>query len=197
MRVIDLSMPLVPGENVDVRVRDNPPVYLGQECYAWDVAIRSHTGTYFETSSHVFREGRNTSDVPAEELFYPCALCRLEGNRGEGISGAELDASGGHVRRDDALLVMAGDASRYFKRDAVAWMVERGVRLLGADLECYDTGFENPTGMFIDLFRAEIPIIAGLTNLDNLTRERFELIVAPLPIRGVGTVPARVLAIER
>jgi len=197
VRVIDLSEPLVPGENVVVRLQPDPPVYLGHECYAWDVTLRSHTGTYFETSSHVFRDGRHTSDVPPSDLLYAAALCRLGPRPGRGITGEELEAAGGHVRHGDALLVYtAGDPSRYFERDAVRWMIERGVRLLGADLERYDTGFENPTGMFLDLFRAEIPIIAGLRNLDRLQRDRFRLIVAPLPIQGIGTCPARVLALE-
>ena len=227
MRVIDLSRPLVPGRDVEVRRQPNSPAYLGHECYAWDLTIRSHTGTYFETSSHVFRDGRHTADVSVADLALPCALVRLP-RRGESphpspssspafaqastfakatadksagkpaIMGAELEAAGAHVRKGDALLVdTGGDQRRYFERDAVAWMIARGIKLLGADLDRYDTGFEHPTGIFDDLFKADIPIIAGLANLDQLTRDRFDLIVAPLAIPGIGTVPARVFAIER
>jgi len=195
MRVIDLSMPLVNAENIEIHRQDDPPVYLGHECYAWDLSMRSHTGTYFETASHVFRDGRNTSDVPVEDLVMPAARCILAGTAG--ITGSELAAAGAHVREGDALLVVTGQAARYFERDAVRWMIDRGVRLLGADLYRYDTGFENPTGVFVDLFEAGIPIIAGVMNLDRLSRDRFELIVAPLPVQGIGTVPARVLAVER
>jgi len=198
MRVVDLSRPLTPGRDVEVRLQPNPPLYLGHECYAWDLTIRSHCGTYFETAAHVFRDGRNTSDVPIQDLYLPCALVTLRRPVSAGISAEELDAAGQHVRKGDALLVFTGgNQSRYFNRDAVGWMITHGVRLLGADLERYDTGFVNPTGMFLDLFRADIPIIAGLANLDQLSRDRFELVVAPLLVVGIGTVPARVFAIER
>lgn len=197
MRVIDLTTPLVAGENVAVTIQPDLPVYLGQECYAWDVAIKSHTGTYFETSSHVFRDGQHTSDVPAQQLLYACALLLLSADAQGGITGNELARAGKHVQPGDAIIVVAGSTDRYFERDAVAWMIERGVALLGGNLTGYDTGFENPTGIFIDLFRAEIPIIAGLANLDQLTQPRFELIVAPLPVRDIGTVPARIFAVER
>jgi kynurenine formamidase len=128
----------------------------------------------------------------------PCAHVRLVKSHTGAITAAELETAGEHVRAGDALLVNSGGSQgRFFARDAVGWMINRGVILLGADIDRYDTGFVNPTGMFIDLFKAEIPIIAGLVNCDQLTRSRFELIVAPLPVQGVGTVPARVLAVER
>lgn len=197
MRVIDLSLPLVDGQTVDVTVPPDLPVYLGHECCAWDLAIRSHTGTYVETASHVFRDGRHVSDVPPEDLVLPCALVTLDETAAGGITGAELQAAGDPVRRGDALIVATPKRDRYFERDAVTWMIDRGIKLLGATLDRYDTGFENPTGMFVDLFKAEIPIVAGLTRVERLSRHRFELIVAPLPVQDVGTVPARVLAIER
>ena len=200
MRIIDLSTPLVVGEEVEVRPQPNPPVYLGHECIAWDLAIRSHAGTYFETSAHLFRDGRTTEEMPLDVLIGPCAVCDLskptEAPQG-GIGPEELAAAGRHVRKGDALLVLTGAPSRYFERDAARWMIQRGVRLLGADLPRYDTGFERPTGVFLDLFRAQIPIIAGLANLDRIAAKRCQLVVAPLRVPGVGTVPARVFALVR
>ena len=66
---------------------------------------------------------------------------------------------------------------------------------MGSNLPRYDTGFVNPTGFFIDLFKAEIPIIANITNLDKLPESGFTLIVMPLKISGICTCPARVIAI--
>jgi hypothetical protein len=63
------------------------------------------------------------------------------------------------------------------------------------NLPRYDTGFANPTGFFIDLFKAEIPIIANITNLDKLPEGGFTLVVLPLKITGICTCPARVIAI--
>ena len=74
-------------------------------------------------------------------------------------------------------------------------MAKKKVALMGSNLPRYDTGFVNPTGFFIDLFKAEIPIIANITNLDKLPESGFTLVVMPLKIAGICTCPARVIAI--
>ena len=59
MNIIDLSVPCSNNtENVNIILQDNLPLYLGYECYAYDLEIKSHTGTYFESSAHLFREGK-------------------------------------------------------------------------------------------------------------------------------------------
>jgi len=193
--VLDLTEPFVPGENITASLQDDLPVYLGHECLAYDLAIRSHTGTYFETSAHVFRDGKNTDEVEPHEFLYDACVIRVGGTRGSAIDATELSARAGGMKKGDALLVAtSGMRDRYFTNAAAEWMAESGVRLLGAELERYDTGFVNPTGFFITLFRAEIPIVANLTNWDKLREGRWKLIVLPLLVRGVCTVPARVIA---
>ena len=66
---------------------------------------------------------------------------------------------------------------------------------MGSNTQGYDSGLENPTGFFIDLFKAEILIIARLINLDKLPVRGFTIFVFPLRLSGICTVPARVIAI--
>ncbi len=198
MRIIDLSVAL-DEKTITIRQRKPAPVYLGLDCIGYDFTIYSHIGSYFETSAHIFPNGKNTEDVPVEKLIGPAVIVHLspEPPRPE-ITGEELAQAKAPVRKGDALLVHTGGrVKRYFTRDAVGWMIEKGVTLLGADQLHYDRGLDNPTGMFIDLFRAEIPIINGLENLDRIRKSRFQLIVLPLKINGVGTVPCRILAMEK
>jgi len=197
-KVIDLTRPYVDGENIDVRLQDKLPVYAGHECYAWDLAIRSHTGTYFETASHLFRDGADTDSVPPAELFMECCVIRLGAERHGVVQPDEMESAPGasELREGDALLVAAsGNDDRYWSRESAEWMGARKLRLFGAEPEIYDTGFENPTGFFVPLFEAGIPIVANLTNWDELPEGRCELVVMPLLVRGVCTVPARVMAL--
>ena len=80
-------------------------------------------------------------------------------------------------------------------RDQIDGQVHRHPQ---ADLPLYDTGFDRPTGMLLDLFAAQIPIIANLEHLEQIDVDRAQLVVLPLKISGIGTVPCRaVLIIDR
>ena len=200
-RVIDLSMPCSnETDGIKISPREDVPVYLGCECYGYNLEIKSHKGTYFETSSHVFRDGKDTDQVPLDELILPGLCLRISGDH-RCITASDLEAACGSVNLlpASALLIDTGpcnyDNFKYFSRDAAQWMAERQVALMGSNTLKYDSGFENPTGFFIDLFKAEIPIIGYLLNLDKLGDDAFTLIVMPLSISGVCTVPCRVVAI--
>jgi kynurenine formamidase len=196
MNIIDLSVPCSNNtENVNIILQDNLPLYLGYECYAYDLEIKSHTGTYFESSAHLFREGKNTDTVPIEKLILPGTCLRIKHDR-RCITSADLEAAGKKPQQGHALLIDTGrDRTKYFSRDAAQWMGKCGIALMGSNTRVYDRGFENPTGFFVDLFNAEISIIANITNINMLPDDGFTLIVMPLKITGVCTVPCRVMAI--
>lgn len=203
--MIDLSMPLHHlEEGVTITRRPDPPVYVGHECFAWDLAIPSHTGTYFETSGHVFRDGINTNEFPVEDLVLPAVCLRIDG-AGREISAAELEQASEAVglapdSRRRALLVDAGsrigEEHAYFSRDAADWLADRGVRVFGSNTPRYDTGFVDPTGFFIDLFAAKVAIVANIVNLHLIPDCGFKLAVFPLSVAGVATVPCRVVAMS-
>jgi kynurenine formamidase len=202
--IVDLSVPLRDGtDGVAVRLQERLPVYSGRECYAYDLEIPSHTGTYFETPAHLFREGITTDGHPLEKLMLPGVCFRiLKGDRcisAEDLDAAAPSAGPGQAANPHALLIDTGSQElgrhAYFSRDAARWMVDRNVALMGSDTPRYDTGFENPTGFFTELFRGGIPIIANITNLHRLPLAGFTLIVLPLSVSGVCTVPCRTVAV--
>jgi len=200
-KVIDLSIPCsaeTPG--LRVKLRDDPPVYLGHECYAHDLEIDSHTGTYLETSAHLFRDGRTTDSIPPDRLILPGRRISITHDR-RCIDASDLESACGPMPPPpgSAILIHTpgthGEEFRYFSRDAARWLADRRVSLMGSDTPLYDSGFEDPTGFFVELFEADIPIIANITNLDLLPAGGFTLIVLPLRIAGVCTVPCRVIAV--
>jgi len=194
--VIDLSTPCSNGtEGFRVRKQEDLPVYLGHECYAYDLEIKSHTGTYFETSAHLFRDGRNTESVPAEELILPGACLRIATDD-RCIHARDLEDAYCGLLDGTALLIDTGqDRTKYFSSDSARWMASKNIKLMGSTALLYDCGFKNPTGFFVDLFEARIPIVANLLNVDQLPEAGFTLIVLPLRIQGVCTAPCRVVAV--
>jgi len=195
MKIIDLSIPFKHGEDLIAKLKPDLPVYCGQECYAYDLNIKSHRSSYLETSSHVFRDGQNTDALPLERLILPGMCIKFEEDR-RCITAADLDTLAGNITPDSALLINTGtDTTKYFSLDAAQWMAKNKIALMGSNTSRYDTGFVNPTGFFIELFKAEIPIIANITNLHLLPRTGFTLIVLPLHIEGICTVPCRIISI--
>lgn len=202
-RLVDLSVTLRDGEEgVRARLREKRPRYLGHDCYAYDLAIPSHTGTYFETSSHVFRDGADTETFPLERLVCP-GVCLTANAPDRCITAEVLEAAVPAAARATlagcGLLVRATargiGTHSYFSRDAATWMRKQGVAFMGSDTPRYDTGFESPTGFFVELFEAKIPVIANITNLDLLPTHGFTLVALPLAVAGVCTVPCRVVAL--
>ena len=168
---------------------------LGSECYAYDLEIKSHTGTYFETPAHLFRDNESTDEVSLDRLVLPGVCVNVAGDH-KCIERSDLEKACRKIEPNSALLVNTGEyTDRCFSGDAAQWMVEKKVALMGSNTERSDTGFVNPTGFFIDLFKAGTPIIANLRNLDKLPGAGFTLIVLPLRISGICTVPCRAAAI--
>jgi len=196
--IVDISQPLRPGEEIVCEIPEEIPVYQGFPCEEYRFSLRSHEGCYFETSAHLFRGATMTCDVPVERLLLPAVIARLDPD-GEGaieVGEIEHGLASESIRPGDALIVDAkGRDDRYFARACGAWMAEKQVSLLSATLPRFDTGFINPTGLFVELFRAEIPILAGIRNTDRISRQRVFLIVLPLLIERVCTVPCRAVVL--
>jgi kynurenine formamidase len=96
---------------------------------------------------------------------------------------------------NSALLINTGsDTTKYLSRDAARWMAKRKVALFGSNTGRYDTGFVNPTGFFIDLFKAEIPIIANITNLHFLPCTGFTLVALLTGVKHISRLVRMIVA---
>ena len=196
-RIIDLSTPAA----ARISLEKDLPVYMSHTCRAYSCDIRSHTGSYFETAAHLFRDKPSTDCILARDLVFRCLVARVKPS-GRLITEEALRKSCRGIRTHDALLVKTGWRSGkgkhpYFSRDAGKWLARSGIKLLGAETPRYDSGFKDPEGLFADIFRQDISIVAGLGNMRKLPEGTCTLLVMPLLVKGVCTVPARVLALIR
>lgn len=198
MRIIDISKPLRCGYELTCDIPSALPVYEGFPCEEYRFSFGSHTGCYFETSAHLFRGATMTADVPVERLFLPAVVARLDADRQGIIEPQEFAAALAEpLQPGDALIVDArGREDRFFSRDSGAWLARNQVSLLAATMRHYDTGFDHPTGVFVELFRAEIPILAETRNVDRIEHSRVFLIVLPMLIERVCCAPCRAVVLD-
>lgn len=196
MKIIDISRSFAEDKDICIYPHKDLPIYLGHPCKAFDLLIKSHSGTYFETASHIFDDRENTDDIPLDKIFCNVSIADIPESV-IGIGRKVLDQYASHVETGEGLLIRTGIRQEcYLKRDAGTWMKERKVPVFGMDTELYDTGFEDPTGIFVELFEAGICIIAGLENLERITEKKAKLIVLPLKVKGISTVPCRAVVLE-
>lgn len=170
------------------------------------------TGTYFETSKHLYADHRSIDELPLERCFVPATIARIPKGAREHITAAELEAAAGaNLQRGDALLVNTGwSATRWwesgetfvmesphFELEAMQWIVDRGITILGGDMPCFDDpqpgGGQNVNTL---LFSIDALILAPLVNLEAVTADRARLTVLPIKLKGACGAPCRAIITE-
>lgn len=219
-RLIDLTLPLRLGEGsrpitaergrteqLTVHVPVDHPWYIMHR-----VQTITHVGTHIEAPFHCVEHGRDLGGLGLEEqLVGEAVIIDLSALPPRSLVGASeiatLAGQAGGIKGGDIVFFHTGyanlkDTPRYDERpsltaEAMNWLVERGVKLVGTDLP----GLEGPqTPGHLDCHLAllgnDVPFIENLTNLDALSQRRVFVCALPVPIHGLEAFPLRVIAFE-
>jgi arylformamidase len=170
--------------------------------------VCTHLGTHVDAPSHFIAGGRDIGDFPASRFTGEAVVWPVQVPPEGAITVAHLE--GAPLTPGDSLLLstgwggLAGDP-RYqehphVEREAAAWIVERGVSVVGLDFLTPDMpprlrppGFDYPAHR--TLLGGDVLIIENLASLEALVGRRVELVAAPIFVQGdVEAAPARVLA---
>lgn len=166
-----------------------------------DVELMDHVGTHIEAPLHCLKDGMDLSQIPLEKLIGDAAILDLRDAHSE--SGVTLEQvkkavdDAGGIEKNDIVFCMMGE-THYFSTEAIRWLVDAGIKLMGVD----SAGVEIPHSVshanenHLALFRADIPLIERLANLDKLSKSRVKVYALPIPVVGLDAFPLRVIAIE-
>lgn len=165
-----------------------------------NVDLMTHVGTHIEVPYHCLKEGADLAQVPAEQLIGDAVILDLRDAESEGGVTLEqvqtaAEKAGGIGQGDIAIGHMG--ATGNFTTESLQWLVDRGIKLMGVSsggVEIEDPEHRNPN--HLTLFRAGIPLIENMANLDQLTQSRVKLFALPIPARNLDSFPLRVIAIE-
>jgi len=211
-RVIDLTRVIEPtGPEAErkfvVRIHDALEEVPGKvrpegEWYVMsDVELMSHVGTHIETPFHCLKNGADLARVPIEQLAGEAVILDLSSAKAEGgvtlKQVQEAAQAAGGIRRGDIVFCRMGPTP-YFSTAALKWLVEQGMKLMGVDsngVELADDATLANVNHLV-LFRAGIPLIENLANLDRISRPRVKAYALPIPARGLDAFPLRVIAVE-
>jgi kynurenine formamidase len=219
-RLIDLSHPLEratppwpgnPGVDFEVvaaipaergpgwrRSRDEPVC-----CHTTCFRTCNHTGTHMDAPAHFYNGVPTIERVPLDHCIGPAALVDVGhvGARAE-IAPADLIAHRDAIAATRKVVLRTGWSSRwghddYFRdypvlsEETAAWLIERRVHLVGVDTPSVD---RDPNPAHYLLLGSHAVIVENLTGLESIGRDVFELIVLPLPLRGLEASPVRAVA---
>jgi kynurenine formamidase len=204
MRIVDLTRPLRHGLPVypgDPPVRVEPLATVETDGYAVArLELSDQAGTHVETQAHFLAGGRTLDAEPLARCIGPASVVDVPC----GPIGVEhLAPHAAHIAARPFLLLRSGYGDRVatidpgdpqrprLALDALAWLVARGVRLLGID--CFDFDADPGYAGHRYLLARDVLVVEGLVNLGQLPAHCW-LYVVPLLVVGTGGAPCRAFA---
>ena len=195
MKLIDVSVPIRDAMTV---YRGNPPVRIRPAMTLQrdgvnlsELCLGSHTGTHIDAPSHFVRGGVGVDRLNLDRFIGPAWVADLRRVRG-GINADDLTRA--RIPRGSRRVLLRTGNSRwwhparpfrtnfvYLAADGAAWMVDRGVELVGIDyLSIEGYGVQGaPTHK--RLLGAGIPILEGI-DLFKVRPGRWQMAALPLRI---------------
>ncbi len=206
MKFLDVTLPIWPGMTVwpgDPSVEVEEVQEIADEGFHVSrLSMGTHTGTHVDPPRHLFRDAPGVDALPLEVLMGPCYVADLRGVRE--VRPADLEAAG--VPAGVTRLLLLTDNSEWigtggFKTDfvaltpgAAAWLLDRGVRLVGIDALSIET-FDGDGTVHRKLLEAGVIIVEGL-DLRDVTPGEYEMVCLPMKIAGGDGAPARVVLLD-
>lgn len=176
-------------------------------------AFRLHSlaGTYLETANHLFADRERLGDVSLDRLMTRAWVAQLPDKKPfEPITAEELErAAGTSLAPGDALLIATGwdaywnrpgytESSPYFDSDAMDWIIDRDVSLLGMDI----TSIEDPRKpggemtLLMRYYAKDRLMVAPLVRLREAGKGPWTITVLPLNVPNACAAPCRAILFE-
>ena len=205
--VIDVSVRLEPGMPIwpgsaGLRVSQSMRIADGAPANVTQLEMDVHCGTHVEGPLHFLVDGLSLDALPLETFLGPALVVAMGDETGR-ITPQALETAGipsGTVRlllrtQNSALWHAPGGRFRRdyvaLTTDAAAWLVMRGIRLVGIDYLSIQRFDDDPETHRV-LFRGGAAVLEGL---DLSDAEPGWYTLACLPLRLVGTEAAPVRAV--
>jgi len=207
-RIIDLTLALRPGmRGVEFEKK------YAYEKHGWNgqtYHLYSHCGTHMDAPNHYNVNDKSVADWPLERLMGPAWIVNLYGIAPKSlITPQHLGPVADKFKKGDSLLLNTGwshkvDLPEY--RDALPrvseglahWCAKAGVNMLGVEPPAVADPHNKREIQTVHriLLGADIIIVEGLCNLDQIKEEKVQFIALPLKIANGDGAPVRALAVE-
>lgn len=83
-----------------------------------------------------------------------------------------------------------------FEPDALAWLVEQGIRMFATDSLALAPGGDYDLEQREAIVDKGVPVVLGASNLWRLEHDHFYVMCSPVPLKGLDASPVRLVAVE-
>ena len=180
------------------------------------LGISTQVGTHVDAGAHVEPDGWTVDQIDLNHLMGPGVLVDVRGKTAaDPVTPADLEKQ--NIQEGDIVVFYfnyhppkPGElySQSYLTDETARWLVGRKVRAIASNtpgVENFKRGvsqhWTDPENQKVAwpvhkiLLSQRIPILEGLTNLDQLLERRFRFIALPLKIAGADGSPVRAIAI--
>jgi arylformamidase len=194
--IIDISRPIGPDTPVwpgdpPVLVEPVARIEAGDPAAVSRLELGTHTGTHVDPPAHFLPGGVTVDALPLDVLVGPAIVADLTAAPGP-VDAGRLESQ--HLPEGTTrLLLKTGAADGAVTADGARWLVERGVRLVGADTLSIEPAIGDYP-VHRTLLGAGVVIVEGL-DLSAVAAGPYQLVCLPLRITGGDGAPARAVLI--
>jgi arylformamidase len=195
---LSADVPAWPGDDPFL-YRETSTIRAGAESNGASMSLGLHFGTHIDAPYHFLEGGATVDALDLELLVGPCVVAALP----HVLTRIEArDLALAVPARTRRLLVKTRNSEflrepefrtdyAHFSADAVAWLVARGVRLLGIDYFSI-AAYADARPAHAALLGAGGVALEGV-DLAAVAPGPYELLCLPLKLKGAGGAPTRVL----
>jgi arylformamidase len=210
MKIYDISLtvtpdlPVWPGDPA-IKLGRVSKMEEGEHNNVSHMASGVHIGTHVDAPYHFIADGKTIEQLKLEVLIGPAQVIEIP-DTGPLITAADLQQAG--IEDGTTRLLLKTRNSEYWKQpglpfqeefaalspDGAAYLLERGVQLLGIDyFSVAPFGDSVPTHRA--LLGAEVIVLEGI-DLSQVPAGRYQLYCLPIKLGGSDGAPARAVLID-
>jgi len=181
----------------------------GQWYIMTNISMVSHIATHIEVPYHIFQNGNDLASMELSAFYGNAVVLKFSNIKGRvpiSVEDVKKEVSRiGGIEKGDIVICNLGfsslygtDAylqSPYFSEDAITYLAESGMKLMGIDAGGVEIPKSEQHTNHSKLFAFNIPLIENLANLDALTVDRCTIMAFPYPIKHLEAFIVRVVAI--
>lgn len=164
------------------------------------LTLSPHVGAHADAPLHYANEGAAIADVALDAFLGRCRVIHAIGCgplvRIEDLRHAAADLPPRVLVRCCARAATAWDPEfSAFAPETIAWLAERGVKLIGIDTPSVDPASSKTLDSHRQLLRLQLRVLENLL-LDAVPEGDYELIALPLKLAGACASPVRAILRE-
>lgn len=208
MKYIDVTLTYEPGMR---GVEFEPAKILSKD--GWNAKmlhLYSHAGTHMDAPVHFGVNEKSIEQTDPSRFFVSCYLIDLTGIHPElEIKLADLGNIAHLIQKGEGLIFRTGwskfinaplyrDGLPAISKELAIWCVEKGISFIGVEPPSIAdvNNMEKLTEVHHILLEADIIIVEGLANLEQITKQKVQVVALPLKIKDGDGAPCRVIVIE-